>query len=62
MVAERRIVHHLLGHEQKKVAQLRRAVYRGLSLEQTHESVSQLDTLAGRSRTAFCKKAFGPGR
>ena len=53
MVDQRRKVHHLLGHEQKKVAQLRRALYRGLPLEQTHESVSQLGAMAGRSRAAL---------
>lgn len=52
MVDQRRKVHHLLGHEQKEVAQLRWTVHRGLSLEQTHESVSQLGAMAGRSRAA----------
>ena len=60
MVDRRRKMHHLLGHEQKEVAQLRRTLYRGLPLEQTHEPVSQLGAMAGRSRTTLYKKTFGP--
>ena len=53
MVDQRRKMYHLLGHEQEKMAQLRRTLYRGLPLEQTHEPVSQLGAMVGRSRTTL---------
>ena len=54
-------MHHLLGYEQKKVAQLWRPVYRGLPLEQTHESLSQHRAVVGHPRPALYKKLLVKG-
>lgn len=59
MVDQRGKVHHLLGHEQEKMAQLWRQVYRGLSLEQTHEPLPQHGAMAGCSHTEFYEKTPG---
>jgi hypothetical protein len=55
-------VHHLLGNEQEKMAQLRRTMYRGLPLEQTYELVSQLRSVACHPLAGFHKEISGVGR
>ncbi|MDF1592449.1 MAG: sulfite exporter TauE/SafE family protein [Desulfobacterales bacterium] len=54
-------MHHLLGHEQKEMAQLRRTLHCGLPLEQAHEPFSQLGAPYGHSRPGADKKAVGQG-